>query len=228
MKRKLLVSITAMFVAALAFTPVSVFARDGTGATETNTATQTSEDSNTGTTSDDSSSTTLTPRQESEQEIEKARAEAKQKIEQAKSDLKDKLDAARLQKCENRTTSVNTILSNNAARAKNVLARFEAIAAKVEAYVKNNNLTVPNYDALVADVNAKDAAAAAAIGAVSGTTFSCDTQSANAVGQFQTGVIKDELNALKAYRTSIKNLIAAVKTAAEQQHAGSTSTGANQ
>jgi len=211
MKKSLILSVIAVFAFVLTLAPMSVFARDGAESSDT-TTTNTSDDSSSGTSTDNSSGS-ASRRQEIELKIEQAKEQAKEKLDAAKTEVKDKLSSDRLKVCENRTTRVNQLLQDNSTRAKSVLTKFEAVATKVEAYVTTNSVSVPNYDALVADVNAKDAAAAAAIGAVSGTTFNCDSQESNTVGKFQTGVVRDELNALKAYRTSIKNLIAAVKTA---------------
>ena len=212
MKKSLIISVIAVFAFVLTLAPMSVFARDGAESSDTTTNTN-DDSSGSGSASTDNGSDSSTRRQEIELKIEQAKEQAKEKLDAAKTEVKDKLSSDRLKICENRTTRVNQLLQDNSTRAKSALTKFEAVATKVEAYVTANNVNVPNYDTLVADVNAKDAAAAAAIGAVSGTTFNCDSQESNAVGKFQTGVVRDELNALKAYRTSIKSLIAAVKTA---------------
>ncbi len=118
--------------------------------------------------------------------------------------------------CEKRVGVIKSIMAKAAAQGAKHLDVFTKIATRVEEFYTNKKLTVASYDALVAEVNAKKAAAQTAIDAVKNDTgFDCTD--ANPIGQIDAFVSKVRAmhKALKDYRTSIKDLIVAVKQAAE-------------
>lgn len=141
---------------------------------------------------------------------------AQSKAEEVKQRVQGKLDEKRKQTCEKRVATINRIMTNAATQGTNHLSVFDKISERVQKFYADKGLNVANYSALVAEVNAKKAAATAAIKAVQdGKTFSCDGD--NPVGKIDAfnGQIRAMHQALKDYRTAIKNLIVAVKSAAE-------------
>ena len=96
--------------------------------------------------------------------------------------------------------------------------KFDAIAQRVETYytskVVPSGKTVANYDNLVADVQSKKAAIKTALSeAQNGVeNFACSADDPKAqLKQFRVNM-QAVKSALKEYRTSIKNLIVAVRS----------------
>jgi hypothetical protein len=95
---------------------------------------------------------------------------------------------------------------------------FTKIADRTKKFKENKNLTVNNYDGLLASVNDKQTAAENTLSKIkadasAAASLSCDSGQPKAVvGGFRDD-LKAENNALKAYKTAIKNLIVAVKSA---------------
>lgn len=125
-----------------------------------------------------------------------------------------RLAEAKLRACQNREKAINNIMSRIANRGQKQLDLFTTIATRVESFYADKGKTLNNYDALVADVNAKKAAAQTEVDAVkaSSVTFECDgTDPKGAVASFKDN-LKAEISALKDYRTAVKNLIVGVKS----------------
>src|SRR6185369_3265620 len=101
-----------------------------------------------------------------------------------------------------------------ATRGQKQLDLFSTIAERTETFYTNKGKTLSNYDALVADVNAKKAAAQTTVDATKTavTVFKCDgTDPKGAAASFKDA-LKNEIDALKAYKTAVKNLIVGVKS----------------
>lgn len=133
--------------------------------------------------------------------------------------------------CEKRQKAVTNIMTRISDRGQKQLTLFDTIATRVEMFYTDKGRTVSNYDTLVADVNAKKAAAQEAVDTVSSesATFSCDSSEPKAAVTTFKDSLKLEISALKDYRTAVKNLIVGVKSAqGTAASAGSTSDGGNQ
>lgn len=151
---------------------------------------------------------------------------------------KDSNESARLSMvkervCQNRQNAVNHILSRIVTRGENQLALFNSIAQKVEAFKTSKNLTVSNYDQLVAKLQADQTKAQADLTAMKANqTLDCTSSDPKGmVTAFQTD-LKQEITDLKTYKTDVKNLIVAVKTAAGDTNSSDSTnhstTGGNQ
>ena len=136
-----------------------------------------------------------------------------------------KLDSAKLRACQNRKQAISNIMSHIADRGQRQLDLFNTIAMRVETFYTNKGKTLSNYDTLVADVNAKKAAAQTTVDAIKSASanFSCDGSDPKGFVTSFKDSLKDEIAALKAYRTAVKNLIVGVKSVQ-----GSTTSDANQ
>ncbi len=142
-----------------------------------------------------------------------------------------KLPEVKLKVCQIREKSIDNIMSRIAERGQKQLDLFTTIATRVETFYTTKGKTLSNYDALVADVNAKKAAAQAAVDQVKSdkANFKCDgTDPKGAADSFKND-LKLEISALKDYRTSIKNLIVGVKSVQSTTTSSNSSTsGGNQ
>jgi hypothetical protein len=168
------------------------------------------EDGGSSTGSGDSTTTGQTTTTENRQAAENA---AKVKEQEHQQEVKDKVCKAKKDGAEN----VENRVVN---RGQKRLDAFTKIAERAEKFKTDKNLTVTNYDSLVADVNAKKATAQAAVDTLNADkgqlpAVACGNATGKpAIEKFKTD-LKAEQTALKAYKTSIKTLIQAIKTAAK-------------
>ena len=141
-----------------------------------------------------------------------------------------RLSTARLKICQNRQKVIDNIMTRVAERGQRRLDLFTTIAMRVEKFYTNKGKTLSNYDALVAEVNAKQASAQTAVAAVksASTGFSCDgTDPVGSITSFKTS-LNSEITALKAYRTAIRNLIVGVKSVVGTSDSDQTNREGNQ
>ena len=125
-----------------------------------------------------------------------------------------KLSDAKLKACQNRQKAITNIMTRMADRGQKQLDLFSTIATRTETFYTTKGKTLSNYDALVADVTAKKAAAQTEVDALkaNSVSFKCDgTDPKGMADSFKTQ-LKAEILALKEYRTSVKNLIVGVKS----------------
>ncbi len=128
-----------------------------------------------------------------------------------------RLTETRLRSCEAREEAVKTRMNSLVRFSTNIEEKFDAIAQRVQNFYVNKVLpsgkSVANYDALVADIQAKKdivtkdlADAKAKVDA-----FSCTTDDPKGLlTDFRLDMQKVKTD-LKNYRSSIKNLIVAVR-----------------
>lgn len=134
---------------------------------------------------------------------------------QARADL---LTVTKLKACEARQDNIQKRSSQMVRRATNQEDVFTKIAGFVEQFYQNKLVpqgkTVANYDALVADISAKKDAITPLVqtAKTDAANFNCSGSSPNGqIQQFNTDM-KAVIAALEAYRTSVRNLIVAVKS----------------
>lgn len=122
--------------------------------------------------------------------------------------------------CEDRLNALKTRMTQLVRLADNQKSVFDSIADRVKTFytdtVVPQGITVANYDALVADIDAKKAAVDTAISDAQAATddFTCDegSNARTAFSTFRTNM-QAVKTALHQYRFSIRNLIVAVHTA---------------
>jgi hypothetical protein len=124
------------------------------------------------------------------------------------------LAAAKLRSCQNREKAINNIMTRIADRGQKQVDLFTTIATRVETFYTAKGKTLSNYDALVSDVNTQKAAAQTEVDALkaSSVTFKCDGTDPKGAAQSFKSNLKAEIDALKAYKTAVKNLIVGVKS----------------
>lgn len=134
---------------------------------------------------------------------------------QAQEAAQARLEGAKLRACENREKVVNNILDRIANRGERRLSVYSAIADRVQDFYVKKNLSLSNYEELVADVNAKKAVAQTTVDEIKAdeVDFACDGSDPKGAAAGFKEDLKAEIKALHAYQQSIKDLIVAVKTA---------------
>lgn len=147
---------------------------------------------------------------------------------------KEKLAAAKLNVCQKIEASIQKRSTKMATRSANMQKVFDSIAARVETYYTDKVLprgqTVTNYDSLVANIATKKTEVATEVttAQTDATNFSCST--ADPKGQMT--VFREDMQAviaaLKDYRTSIKNLIVAVRSVTGTENSATNSSKGNQ
>jgi uncharacterized coiled-coil DUF342 family protein len=103
-------------------------------------------------------------------------------------------------------------------RGQGRLEAITKITTKVEDYIQTKNLSVTNYDSLVATINAKKTVAQTAVDTVNaevGSIGSVNCQGGDGKTQVETFKkdMRAQQDALKAYREAVKALVAATKVA---------------
>ena len=125
-----------------------------------------------------------------------------------------KLTNAKLKSCQKHEKAITNTLSRLSDRGQKQVVLFGTIASRVETFYTDKGKTLASYDALVADVNAKAAAAQTALSGINaaGSGFSCDGSNPSGFMSTFKDNLKLEISALKDYRTSVRNLIVGVKS----------------
>lgn len=142
-------------------------------------------------------------------------ATAQTQAAEARENAKTKLTEAKLKACQARTKAITTIMKRHNDRGARILEVFTTISERTQAFYAERGTTLSNYDELVANVDAKKAAAEAALSHTqeSSSAFSCEGDDPKgAANAFKDG-LKARNEALKAYKSAIKDLIAGVKSA---------------
>lgn len=152
-------------------------------------------------------------------------AELKLRIEDRKQIRQERLAGAKLKACQNRQSSIEKHTANATTMAGRVETKFASIAAKVDAFKVAKNITVDNYAALQTDVATKKAAVDAALADAQSQIkdFSCTSEGPKAQLQLFVSQMDVVRQALKDYRTSIKNLIQGVRQANGQNRQATSS-----
>ena len=117
--------------------------------------------------------------------------------------------------CQVHERVINATMQRIAARGARHMAVFDRIAERVQNFAETKGKKPSNYDALVADVNAKKTAAQAALDEVKSdsVSFKCDGTDPKGAAEGFKSDLKAEIAALKDYKTAVKNLIVGVKSA---------------
>lgn len=202
--------------------PVALFV--AVGATIIGTSAYTKAMDGDGATATESTMTT----QQRARTITELKAEIRQKITTNLENRVTKLETNRLQICQNHQQKINDIFSKATEQNKKQSAVFQDIQAKVEKFYTDNNLSSADYADAVAKADSLEVEAAAVIEVSTETTFDCVTADGTNPGQVIKSTMEARHSALKAYRTSVKDLIIIVKKANSEKNAADASTTGNQ
>lgn len=129
-----------------------------------------------------------------------------------------RLTEAKLKACQAREDSIKKRGDQLTKMATNMLEKFDAIEKRVQEHytskVVPSGKTVSNYDTLVAEIQTKKTVVQTALttAQTNATSFTCTGNDPKGqITQFRDDM-KAVRSALKDYRTSIKNLIVAVRS----------------
>ena len=125
-----------------------------------------------------------------------------------------RLETVKLKNCQNREAEIKNTLSRISDRATKRVDTFDKIATNVEEFYVTKGNVLKNYDLLVARVNSKKTIVKNAILNLptASTNFVCNGDNPKAVITEFKQNNQYLSNALKEYRTAIKNLIVGVKS----------------
>lgn len=159
------------------------------------------------------------PSEQAKQARERAKQlqeEAKKRVEAAKQRAEErsgKLADTKLRICKNRESNVNNLMDRITTRGEKQLELIDKIVERTQKYKTDKNLTVANYDTLLAAANAKKVAAQAAAEAVEAgkVAFKCDGTDPKGNAAVFKQLMQGQVEAIKAYRSSAIELLKAVK-----------------
>ena len=151
----------------------------------------------TATVSDDTTTTTTTSHAEARQDGHKL------------------TDAEHQKRCESHKQGLTTKFSHIVTNSQRIQDRISDVLDKAVAYQQTNNITVANFDNLVAAANTAKANSADAIANLKAVqpSLDCNNTSVHSdVSVFKTAAAKTR-DSLKAYRTAVKAVVQSLKTA---------------
>lgn len=133
------------------------------------------------------------------------------------SDETGKLEDSKKQICEQNENRIQSMFTNMNQLGEGQLNLFSNVSEKVQRFYTDNKLNVENYDQLLEQINATKEAAQLAIQVTVRTSsqFGCDQDDPKGTANQYKVQVKTQVQALKDYRTAVKNLISAVQTAAQ-------------
>lgn len=152
--------------------------------------------------------------QDAQMQAQERRESAPTSAEEHREAAAGRLENAKLKACQNREKAIQNIMNRVSDRGRKQLDVFTKISERTQAFYAEKGHTLNNYDALVAEVDAKKSAAQAAVDAVhdSSGEFKCDGENPKAVADSFKENLKAMNTALKEYKTAVKDLIVGVKS----------------
>lgn len=128
----------------------------------------------------------------------------------------NRLSEVKAKFCAAHEANIKTKMNNLLKFSSNMEAKFSAIANRVETFYETSGKNVANYAALKADIQTKKDAADEALTKAQAdvSTFTCTSDTPKEAITFFRTDMQLVKTALKNYRTSIKNLIVAVRGSA--------------
>jgi hypothetical protein len=201
--RRILLTVAALSAAVVIALPGIVLAKDNT--------------SNTTTPEQETHTDTSTDRTESQRDRNKTTSnESATDDSEHKSTGEHRLLDAKLRVCKARAKNITGIMNGNVGRTEKQIELFSKIAERTETFYTNKGKTVANYDELVAAVDSAKATAQADVASLKtlvGDGFDCSGSDPKGTAASVKAAIEKTRTDMKAYKTAVKNLIVAVKSA---------------
>ena len=146
------------------------------------------------------------------------RQKTQERIETVKENIAQRLEGIKLRSCQARENAINNRINSLTRLTGNMEVKFASISARVQEYYSStlvpDGKTLSNYDSLLSDISAKKDAVDAALATAKalGEDFSCQADNPKSLFTTFRENMQAVKSALKEYRTSIKNLIVAIRT----------------
>ena len=146
-----------------------------------------------------------------------AQERVEEKIQAVRENTKLRLEGAKLRTCQVREDAVNKRINNLVMLTENMETKFSSISARVIEYYETKVLpdkSLSNYQELIDEIATKKAAVDSALDSAQSSvgSFSCESDDPKNMYTTFRENMQTVKNALKEYRTSIKNLIVAIRT----------------
>jgi hypothetical protein len=168
-------------------------------------------DQGSGDASDTSTETETETSDDSTARVGRLKGEARRELAKLREGKTEKSQAKLQKVCENRQNAVNHKVTAFGNAAQKHLERLDSVFTKLQAFQADKNLSVDNYQALVDDATAKQAAATSAVAALKTVAVDIDctsTDPASSLTVVKTAA-KEARDALKAYRKALKEIVVA-------------------
>lgn len=149
------------------------------------------------------------------QQIEDRKLELKQRLDAKAAERKERLEGRRLAQCQNRQDDINALLDRSVSNGRERLAKIQRFEEGVKAFYDKQELKSGDYEAAVAAVDDKEAAAIAALDTIAAEEFLCDEVDPAKPAETIRTTQDIKQTALKEYRQSVVDLIKVVRTALE-------------
>jgi len=216
MKQTYKTLLTASLSLALVLTPATVFAHEGEHTADDPDAPTHSEVQNRNTIHEQEKRS-MDAAKRLREELEAKRADRKEQVQTARAELKERLEGAKKRACERHQTKINNLMERMDERRQKAFDRITQVYTAVDAFVAEKSLTVEDYNALVATVNAAKTIAQDTLKEqVAVPELNCDGEQPRAdVTEFREKRL-NSIDAMKAYRSAVKEFANAVKTAAQE------------
>lgn len=143
--------------------------------------------------------------------IKERRAELEAKLAERKAERKERLEGRRLAMCENREERINQLLDRSVDNGKRHLTVIQKIEEGIKKFYDDKSLNASGYDAAVAATDEKEADAIASLDVLADVQFDCANVDGQKPGATLASVVHQRHDALKAYRTAVKDLLLVVK-----------------
>ncbi len=152
--------------------------------------------------------------------IEERKSATKEMIAEKRETAQVKSTEARMAACEKRQAKITSAMSRISAQATKHVGTFDKIYERVQKFYDKGQLTVDNYDELNAEVAEAQAAATLEASVLSELNVEVDCENPDVAGTVAT--YRDSAQAakesLKAYRSTLVDLISSLKAEAPQQN----------
>lgn len=149
-----------------------------------------------------------------EAEAEARREAARAKAEVAREEAKSRLSETKLRVCEKHKTSITGTMARISDRGEKHLNLFSNISERTQEFYIKKGANLSNYEELVADTVEKKELAGTALTMIDdySSNFDCNGDNPKALVANFKEHHKHAIEALKEYKTSVKNLIVGVKS----------------
>jgi hypothetical protein len=152
-------------------------------------------------------------KQQIEEHKKKLRDQAQNKVQSLRDKAKTQTAEVRQKNCEARQDRIDAKIKRFAARADHHKAKLDNFYSRVKQFHDDRQLDTPNYESLTAAVDTAQANAAAAIASLKDLQITPDCTDPNIADDLVAfrEAVSDTRDALKAYRSALKELLVAVK-----------------
>lgn len=145
--------------------------------------------------------------------IEARKAELREKLEAKAAERKERLEGRRLARCQNRQANINELMDKSANVGREKLTRIQGFEQGIKDFYVAQELSSETYDSVVADVDAKEANAIAALDTMLAWEYDCETIDGARPSEDIRLNREAKREGLKEYRDSVQALLKTVREA---------------